>query len=158
MWKTFGYLPVRVPAEGGGLTPTMPPALRVKTRLHDRMPWAADTVKAHTLGVIDSGACTTAVPMWMLEKLGIVEGSKVSGYGASGYLRAHKARIGMEIYHDGRWQDLGTVDAIAPDTKESRNPNSGCPLLGLAGFFDRLGVCIDHAAETFQVGRAGSWN
>ena len=157
MWKTFGYLPVHVPAEGGGLTPIMLPALRVKTRLHDRVPWAAGTVKAHTLGVIDSGACTTAVTLQMLEKLGIVEGARVSGCGASGYLRAYKARIGMEVYHDGRWQDLGTVDAIAPDTKESRNPNSGCPLLGLVGFFDRLGVCIDHAAETFQVGRAGGW-
>ncbi len=115
------------------------------------------TVKAHTLGVIDSGACTAAVPLWMLEKLGIVEGARVSGYGASGYLRAYKARVGMEIYHDGRWQDLGTVDAIAPDTEESRNPNSGYPLLGLVGFFARLGVCIDHAAETFQVGRAGGW-
>ena len=103
------------------------------------------------------GACTAAVPLWMLEKLGIVEGVMVSGYGASGYLRAYKARMGMEIYHDGRWQDLGTVDAIAPDTEESRNPNSGYPLLGLVGFFDRLGVCIDHAAETFQVGRAGGW-
>lgn len=149
---------MRVPAEGGGLTPTMLPALRVKTGLHDRMPWAADTVKPHTLGVIDSGACTTAVTLQMLEKLGIVEGARVSGCGASGYRRAHKARIGMEIYHDGRWQDLGTVDAIAPDTEESRSPDSGYPLLGLAGFFDRLGVCIYHAAETFQVGRAGSWN
>lgn len=122
------------------------------------MPWAADTVKAHTLGVIDSGACTTAVPMWMLEKLGIAEGSRASGYGASGHFHAHKAKIGMEIYHDGRWQDLGTVDAIAPDTEESRNPDSGYPLLlGLVGFFDRLGVCIDHPAETFQVGRAGGW-
>ena len=122
------------------------------------MPWATGTVNAHALGVIDSGACTTAVPTWMLDKLGIAEGSTVSGYSASGYLRAHRARIGMEIYHDGRWQDLGTVDAIAPDTGGSHNPDSGYPLLlGLDGFFDGLGACIDHAAKTFQIGRAGGW-
>lgn len=147
-----------MPAEGGGLASAMLPALRVRARLHDRMPWATGTVNAHALGVIDSGACTTAVPTWMLDKLGIAEGSTVSGYSASGYLRAHRARIGMEIYHDGRWQDLGTVDAIAPDTGGSHNPDSGYPLLlGLDGFFDGLGACIDHAAKTFQIGRAGGW-
>ena len=146
-----------VPAEGGGLTLTMSPDFKVEAGLDDRAPWAADAVKANTPGAIDSGVCTTAVPRRKLEKMGIVEGSMASGYGASGHFYAHKAKIGTEIYHDGRWQDLGAVEAIAPDTEESRNTGSGHPLLGLAGFFDRLGVCIDHAAETFQVGRAGGW-
>ena len=79
VWKTFRYLPVRVPAEGGGLTPAMLPALGARTRLHDRTPWAAGTAKVHTLGVIDSGACATAVPMRMLGKLGIARGGGVAG-------------------------------------------------------------------------------
>ena len=62
----------------------------------------------------------------------------------------------MEVHHGKSWQDLGAVDILAPDAEWSRNPQSGWPfLLGLAGFFDRLGVCIGHAAETFQLGRVG---
>lgn len=159
MWKTFDYLSVRVPAADGGLAPAMLPALRVRARLHDRMPWAASTVKVHAHGIIDSGAVTTAVPMWILDKLGIAAEAMAPAYSASGHFHTYRARIGMEINHDGRWQDLGAIDVLAPDTEGSRDRRSGWhPLLGLDGFFDRLGVCIDHARKTFQLGRAGGWS
>lgn len=159
-WKTFDYPSMRVPAAGGGLVATARPALWVRTRPHDHTPWATGTVEVYAFGVIGSGAFVTAVPMWMLDKLGIAAGERteVSAYSASGQLRAYKTMIGMEISHGGRWQDLGTVNAIAPDAEWSRNPKSNYPiLLGLDGFFDRLGVCIDHSARTFQLGRAGGW-
>lgn len=161
VWDTSVYLPVEVPAEGGGRKTVMLPALRVRARAHDRMPWATSTTKVYAVGVIDSGAFKTAVPVWVLGRLGIAadEKTKVSIYGASGHLQAYTARIGMDIRHNGRWQDLGAVDVIAPDTEGSRIPGSGYPIfLGLDGFFDRLGVCIDHARKTFQLGRAGGWS
>ena len=51
---------------------------------------------------------------------------------------------------------MGAAGVLAPDTAESRSPDSGLPiLLGRDGFFDRLGVCLDHAGKTLQIGRAG---
>lgn len=160
VWDTFDYLPVAVQARGGGRKPVMLPAIRVRARPHGRMPWGTGVAKVHTVGMIDSGASATTIPAWMLDRLGIAadEGSRVPAYSASGHLSAHVARIGMDIRHNGRWHDLGVVDVLAPDTAESRNPDSGLPiLLGRDGFFDRLGVCLDHAGKTFQIGRAGGW-
>ena len=83
-------------------------------------------------------------------------GGQGSAYSASGHLGAHAARIGTDIRHNGRWHGLGAVDVLAPDTAESRSPDSGPPiLLGRDGFFDRRGVCLDRAGKTFQIGRAG---
>ena len=125
-WKTFDYPSMRVPAAGGGLVATAWPALWVRTRPHDHTPWATGTVEVYAFGVIGSGAFVTAVPMWMLDKLGIAAGERTeaSAYSASGQLRAYKTMIGTEISHGGRWQDLGTVNVIAPDTEWSRNPKS----------------------------------
>ena len=160
-WKTFDYMRMRVPAAAGGITYDMRPALRVRARMPGSMPWDANASKAYAVGVIDSGAFATSVPMWMLDRLGIVaeDRAEAPAYSASGRFRAHRARLGMDIYHGERWQDLGTVDVIAPDTEGSRNPESEFPiLLGLDGFFDRFTVCIDHGAETFQLGRIGGWS
>lgn len=158
VWKTLDYMSARVPAAGGGLAPVMLPAIRIRARPHDRMPWTTGIVKAHAVGIIDSGAVRSAIPMWMLDKLGIATDTMVPAYSASGQLRAYKTMIGMEINHNNRWQDLGAVDVLVPDTEGSRIPYSGFnPLLGLDGFFDRLSVCIDHSARTFQLGRAGGW-
>ena len=124
------------------------------------MAWATGTAEAYAIGVIDSGAFTTSVPMRMLDMMGIAaeDRTEVPAYSASGHFTAHRARIGMEVKHGRRWQDLGTVDVIAPDTEGSRNPDSDCPiLLGLDGFFDRLGVCIDHGAKTSRLDRVGGW-
>ena len=99
----FDYPSMRVPAAGGGLVATARPALWVRTRPHDHAPWATGTVEVYAFGMIDSGAFVTAVPMWMLDKLGIAAGERteVSAYGASGQLRAYKTMIGMEISHGG---------------------------------------------------------
>lgn len=62
----------------------------------------------------------------------------------------------MDIRHNGRWHGLGAAGVLAPDTAESRNPDSGLPiLLGQDGFFGRLGACPGHAGKTLQIGRAG---
>ena len=122
------------------------------------MAWATGAAEAYAIGVIDSGAFTTSVPMWMLDMMGIAaeDRTEVPAYSAPGHFTAHRARTGMEVKHGRRRQDMGTADVIAPDTEGSRNPDSDCPiLLGPDGFFDRLGVCMDHGAETFQLGRVG---
>ncbi len=64
----------------------------------------------------------------------------------------------METQHGGRRPGMGTIKAAVPGTARSCDPNSRWPfLLGLEGFFDRLGVRISHVNESFYLGRVGDW-
>ena len=103
-------------------------------------------------GQLDTGTDLSAVPMWMLEELGIPLDKKTRRqiYSVSGKLWAYGARLGMAIRCGGTWLDLGAADVLVPDTPWSRDPRVRRPiLLGLVGFFDRVRMYIDHSRKEF---------
>ena len=137
--------------KGAGLVSARRPALLVRPRHPDSAP-GADEHDDRVDGLLDTGADVPAVPMWLLEQLGIPidGGARCMIYSASGPLWAHGAKMGMEIQCNGPWLDIGAVNVIVPDTPWSRDPSVRRPiLLGLNGFFDRVRMYIDHSREEF---------
>ena len=151
-WTRFNYLSVSVPSLGSGIPAAARlPALAVRTR-HPNNPPGPATHTFRADGQLDTGASASAVPMWMLRRLGIPLDKKTRRqiYSVSGKLWAYGARVGMEILCGGSWLDLGTADVLVPDTPWSRDPAVRRPLLlGLGGFFDKVRMYIDHSRGEF---------
>ena len=112
------------------------------------------------MAVLDTGATVSSVPMWLLEQLGISvdEGSRRTVFGAGGDFDAHAVKVGVEIDHNNGWFDIGVVDALAPDTPQSRDPKFRLPfLLGRRGFFDRFDTCFSESERAVWLRRVGGW-
>lgn len=110
--------------------------------------------------MLDSGASMSAVPLWLIRKLGIhvSKDSKRTMYSVSGSLEVYEVDVGMDMQYGRRWLDLGVIRAAAPDTEWSRDPKAHrLFLLGLGGFFDRFDVSISHAKRLFWLGKVGHW-
>ena len=141
------------PLEGGAAGDARLPALMIRPRPAGTLPGPPKHV-IQALGQLDTGATSSAVPIWLLRRLGIPLDKKTRRqiYTVSGKLWAYSVRLGMEIQCGGSWFDIGEADVIVPDTPWSRDPNARRPiLLGLNGFFDRVRMCIDHLNETFWI-------
>ena len=71
-------------------------------------------------GQLDTGATTSAVPVWLLRRLGIPLDKKTRRqiYSVSGKLWAYGATVGMEILCGGTWLDLGESKVLVPDTPD----------------------------------------
>ena len=148
---------VRVPSvsapsvKGDSLASARQPALAVRTRPADAAPGQGKRA-FRADGRLDTGADASAVPMWLLQRLGVPidRGTRRKVYSALGPLWAHGARLGMEIQCNGPRPGIGAVDVLVPDTPWSRDPSFPRPLLlGLNGFFDRSRMYIDHSREEF---------
>ena len=148
----FDYLDVSVPSlKGTGLAAARRPALLVRPRPAGSAPGLPE----HDLladGLLDTGADASAVPMWLLQQMGIPIDKRTRRriYSVSGPPWAYGARLGMEIQCNGPRPGIGAVDVLVPDTPWSRDPSFPRPLLlGLNGFFDRSRMYIDHSREEF---------
>ena len=153
-WTRFDYLNVSVPsADGTGLASARLPALPVRLRPPNSAPGPGE--RDHQAdGQLGTGANTSAVPMWLIDQLGIQIDKKTRRkiYGISGPLWAYSTELGMEIQCDGPWLDIGVSEVLVPDTMWSRDPDVPHPLLlGLNGFFDRVNMCIDHSKKEFRL-------
>ena len=107
--------------------------------------------------MIDTGASVSALPLWAVWYLGIAVGKESAkpAFSASGKFTAYGTRVGMEVMHDGKWVDIGVIDALAPDTPLSRDPSANLPfLLGRNGFFNKFNACIDEADRAVWIRRA----
>lgn len=153
-WIRSECLSVPVPSLEGDSTATARlPALMIRPRPAGTLPGPPKHV-IQALGQLDTGATSSAVPIWLLRRLGIPLDKKTLRqiYTVSGKLWAYSVRLGMEIQCGGPWFDIGEADVLAPDTPRSRDPAARYPiLLGLSGFFDRVRMCIDHSSETFWI-------
>ena len=154
-WMRFDYLNVPVPSlDGAGLASARLPALSVRTRPANAPPGPGRyTFRAR--GQLDTGAQTSAAPIWLIRQMCIPidERSRRRIYGVAGILWAYGARIGIEILCNSTWLDLGVANVLVPDTPWSRDPTIRRPLLlGLDGFFDRVGMYIAHSREEFWLG------
>ena len=151
-WTRFKYLSVSVPSLGSGASAAVQlPALAVRLRPPNNAPGPTWCV-ARARGQLDTGAAASAVPIWLLRRLGIPLDKKTRRqiYSVSGKLWAYGARVGMEILCGGSWLDLGESDVLVPDTPWSRDPRVRRPLLlGLNGFFDKVRMYIDHSRGEF---------
>ena len=112
------------------------------------------TIEAH--GVLDTGADTSVMPMWLLRRLGIQLGKKTRRevYSVPGPLWSYGAKVGLEIECGCRLPGIGVAKANFPDAPWSRNHLCVRPLLlGLDGFFDNIRMCIDHTKSFGSVSR-----
>ena len=159
-WMEFPYIPVLVPTKGGGLGWADRAAVKVRARRSDCAAHSTGAPVFQGSGILDSGASMSAVPLWLVRKLGIPvdEESKRTMYSASDRFEAFEVDIGMDMRYGGRWLDMGAIRVVVPDTARSRDQGFQCPiLLGLDGFFDRFEVYISHAKKRFWLGKVGSW-
>ena len=132
----------------------------VRIRHGDRAAHNASAATVQGRGLLDSGAGTSVVPLWLAHKLGVSvsEESKRTMHSVSGRLEAYEVDVGMDVQYGRRWLGMGVIRAVAPDTAWSRDPNSLMPfLLGLDSFFSRFEVCISHAKKLFWLGKVGDW-
>lgn len=110
------------------------------------------TIEAH--GVLDTGADTSVMPMWLLRRLGIQLGKKTRRevYSASGPLWSYGAKVGLEIECGCRLLGIGVAKVNFPDAPWPRNRLYVRPLLlGLDGFFNNIHTCIDHSKKEFWI-------
>lgn len=115
------------------------------------------TIEAH--GILDTGADTSVMPMWLLRRLGIQLDKKTRRevYSVSGPLWSYGAKVGLEIECGGRWLDIGVAEVNFPDAPWSRNHLYVRPfLLGLDGFFNNIHMCIDHSKKEFWISVPGA--
>lgn len=109
---------------------------------------------------VDTGAMITAVPLWAVHRLGIAvdEDSKQAAFGVGGRIDAYRIQVGIEVWIDGRWWDIGVVEALSPDTEWSRRESSRLPtLLGRNGFLDKFNVCFDEPNKAMLFRKIGGW-
>ena len=149
-----------MPTKDGRLRQVSKPAISICARHGSHAQSDTSKIKIQANGLLDTGADMSVVPLWLLWQLGIAvnEESRLTAYSVSGQLAAYRAEVGLEIRYGNRWLDIGVVKVLAPDTPWSRDPAIHRPfLLGLRGFFDKFGVCVDHCREEFWLGRTGGW-
>ena len=156
----FPHIPVAVPAKDGGFRRVDRAAVGVLARRGDRASHSTGAPVFQGSGILDSGASMSAVPLWLVCKLGIPvdRESKRTMYSASDRFEAFEVDIGMDMRYGGRWLDMGAIRVVVPDTARSRDQGFQCPiLLGLDGFFDRFEVYISHAKKRFWLGEVCDW-
>ena len=98
--------------------------------------------------------------LWLAQGIGISVGEepKRTMYSVSGMPGVYSSEVATGMQYDNRWIDMVTVKVAVPGTARTRGPDSRWPfLLGLGGPFKELGVCINHAEESFRLGRVGDW-
>ena len=129
-WSRADYLPVLQPGAEKRPNPVMIPALPIMVR-NPAAPAPAAGIRIRADGVIDTGASVSALPLWAVWYLGIAVGKESTkpAFSASGKFTAYGTRVGMEVMHDGKWVDIGVIDALAPDTPLSRDPSANLPFL-----------------------------
>ena len=157
--KRIAYADMPLPTVSGFRTAYMP-ALLIRARPFDAGLPCPDYRTIKTMAVLDTGATVSSAPMWMLEQMRIPvdEGSRRTVFGAGGDFDAYGTQIGIEIEHDGGWLDIGIIDALAPDTARSRDPEFNLPfLLGRRGFFDRFDAYFSESREAVWLRMAGGW-
>ena len=154
-WVRVDYMSARSrPDDAGNTTPA--PIVLINVRNPSAAGGGKEVMRAR--GVMDTGANVSAVPMWAARRLGIAlnKESKQPAFGASGTFEAYRVKIGVEAKLGGRWVDIGTVEALVPDTGPSRDPSSRVPfLLGRFGFFDKYRACFDEAEKVAWLRRVG---
>lgn len=157
--KRVEYTDMEVPAEGGPSRASSP-ALFIRIRPFNLGPADASNCMVQAIALLDTGASLSLVPMWSLDKMGIVadEGSRRAVFGPSDAFYAYRIKIGVEIEHDEGWLDIGVISAVVPDTKWSRDPRFHIPfLLGRRGFFDKFDMCISESQKAVWLRKIGGW-
>ena len=154
-WIRVDYMSMRSTTGGATSTTALAPAILTNMRNPSAV-GGGEVVQARS--VMDTGANVSAVPMWAAEQLGIAldKESRQPAFGASGTFEAYRVKINVEAKMGGRWVDIGTVEALVPDTEPSRDPASRVPfLLGRFGFFDKYSACFDEAEKAAWLRRVG---
>ena len=157
-WVRMGYDVLRPPGEKGVINPAPVPVVQIAVRhpLAPALPDAPNTVRR--MGMVDTGASVTAVPLWAVQDMGIavdMEGRRPS-FGAGGGFDSYRIRVGIHVRIGGRWLDIGVVRAVSPDTESSRRRSAHLPfLLGRDGFLDKFSVCFDERDSAMWIRGAG---
>ena len=157
--KRVGYSDMEVPAETGWSLANMP-ALVVRLRPFDVSPADVGDCTIYAKAMLDTGASVSSVPMWSLDKMGITvdKKSRHAVFGPSDRFYAYNIKIGVEIEHGKGWLDIGVINAIAPDTEQSRDPRFRIPfLLGRRGFFDKFDMYISESQKAVWLRKIGGW-
>lgn len=100
--------------------------------------------------MIDTGAVTSAMPLWAANDLCISldEGSKRRMVSGSGWFEAYQTVIGLDISYNDKWIEVGDIDTVVPDTEISRDPAHRQPfLLGRGGFLEKFQMFMDEAEK-----------
>ena len=155
-WVRMGYGDLRPPGKKGKIDPISAPVDHIMLRnpLEAAPPHATNTVRGP--GLVDSGACVPAVPLWAVRKLGIAvdEKDRQPSFGAGSGFDTYRIRVGIHVLIGDTWLDIGVVGAMSPDTEPSRRRSSRLPLLlGRNGFLDKLARALTSA--TARCGFAG---
>ena len=144
-WFRNPYYVVDLSIPGAHISDKVPAAL-IRVRALGTPSLAGEGSKIKTYGVLDTGASGTVIPLWALRRLGIVadERSKFKMLGVSGWIGAYRVKIGLEVFHDGAWIDLGSMGAVSPDGETSRDSRGGLQiLLGRRDFFKKFHLLLD---------------
>ena len=155
-WIRVNYMSTRSTTDGASATIALAPAILTNVRNPNAV-GGGKVVQARS--VMDTGANVSAVPMWAAEQMGIAldKESMQEAFGASGTFEAYRVKINVEVKMGGRWVDIGTVEALVPDTEPSRDPASRVPfLLGRIGFFDKYSACFDEAGKVAWLRRVAA--
>lgn len=157
--KRVGYTDMEIPAETGP-SHASSPAIFIRIRPFNIDPADARNCMVQAKALLDTGASVSSVPMWSLDKMGIVvdEGSRRAVFGPSDAFYAYDIKIGVEIEHNEGWLDIGIISAVVPDTKQSHDPRFRIPfLLGRRGFFDKFDMCISESQKAVWLHKIGGW-
>lgn len=144
-WIRNPYVKVNLSTQGASLIERVP-AVLIRLRMPGTPSPASGDSSVRSIGILDTGASGIVVPLWELFQMGITadERSKFKMLSATGWTGAYKVKIGLEVFYDGAWLDLGFISVVSPDTDVSRDSECGLPImLGRRDFFNKFHFVLD---------------